>query len=81
MNLYKKMPKIISVSLSKEDVEFLDNNSELSPTKMLRAKINEVKQNRSELKAQLIRAKNNIVTLNEKIKQQGNRIDVLENKK
>tara|TARA_Y100000310_G_C20677257_1_gene813801 strand:+ start:2783 stop:3013 length:231 start_codon:yes stop_codon:yes gene_type:complete len=75
------MSKIITLSLSEEDEEFLLNNSELSPTKMLRAKINEVRENRSELKADLIRSENNIKRLNHIIREQGDKIHVLENKK
>ena len=81
MNLYKKMTKIITVSLSNEDKEFLDNNPELSPTKMLRAQIIQVRENRSELKAELIRAKNNVIKQGAIIKELGNKINVLEEKK
>lgn len=70
-----------SISISLEDKEFLDNNSDLSPSKLLRAKICEVRESRSGVKAELISSQENNKKLSIIIKELGDKIYVLENKK
>lgn len=81
IKLRKKMTKNITLSLNSEDVEFLNNNPELSPTKMLRSKIHEVRDSRSDINRELIKCRNNNSKLNSIIKELGNTINVLEEKK
>ncbi|HED37674.1 MAG TPA: hypothetical protein ENI76_05440 [Ignavibacteria bacterium] len=74
------MSNIITLSLTKEDKEFLLNNSGLSPTSMLRSKINEVRESRSDLKKQLNLCQNNSLKLNSIIREQGSEIEELKKK-
>ena len=69
---------ITSISLSMEDSKFLEDNPELSASKLLRSKIFEVRENRSDLKVQLIRSHNTIKFLNEKLQELNKKNDLLE---
>ena len=81
MGLYKMTSKIRTISIPEEMEDYLINNPELSLSKIAQVQIKQIMENRSDLTAQLIRAQNNIVNLNGIIKEQGDKIDVLEKAK
>jgi len=53
INLYKMGSKIISISLTDEDADFLDENKALKPSLMLREKIESVRESRKDLAGQV----------------------------
>lgn len=57
----------LNVSISDEDGKFLEENTDLSPSKMLQSKIHEIKNNRSYVFAEIARLQKVIIFMEKQI--------------
>lgn len=71
---------IKTLSIPQHLQDFLEENPDLSPSKMLQSKIIEVKENRSFRFAEIAKLQKTILFLNNKLSASGNQIALLERK-
>lgn len=71
---------IKTLSIPDKLEEFLKENPDLSPSKMLQAKIIEIKENRSFRFAEIAKLQKHILFLNDKLASAGSQIVLLEKK-